>query len=124
MTWQNARFNHAGIVNGCVKCHLKDFNPASNPMHAGVGPAPNCESCHSTRGWRPAMINHRFPLSGPHNVACNQCHTSPGTYKTFNCLNCHPHSDKAKTDSAHVGKVSGYVYASTACYTCHPNGRH
>jgi len=40
----------------------------------------------------------------------------------FDCLSCHPHDDKATTDSQHQGR-NGYVYESNACYDCHPRGR-
>jgi hypothetical protein len=117
MTWQDARFNHAGIVNGCVKCHQKDY-PATHP---GMGFGTNCEACHTPASWR-GSFNHRFPLTGPHNLSCSQCHTTPANYKVYDCTQCHAHA-KPTMDDKHKN-VRGYLFVSTACVSCHPNGRH
>jgi len=122
MTWQDARFNHAGIVSGCVRCHLKEYNATTNPNHAAMGYGTNCETCHTTTSWRGGALNHRFPLTGPHNVSCTQCHTVPGNFKTYDCTRCHAH-DKPTMDDKHKA-VRGYLWVSTACVSCHPNGRH
>jgi hypothetical protein len=47
---------------------------------------------------------------------------SSGNYKVFECVLCHEHSNRTEVDSKHRG-LAGYVYASTACYQCHRNGR-
>jgi hypothetical protein len=83
-----------------------------------------CESCHkaSDPDWNRAVFTHTwFPLSGPHNVTCAQCHTTPNTFAVFSCTVCH---GRSQMDDKHLGKVSGYVYDSNACYACHPNGKH
>jgi hypothetical protein len=144
-TWTGASFNHAsafalvgrhatasctschgnGVYKGtprtCVGCHQPQYNATRNPNHASVGFNTNCETCHrATDGsWTQGPFNHtRFPLSGRHNVACAQCHTT-GNYATFSCTVCH---DRSRMDSEHRGRA-GYVYDSNACYSCHPNGR-
>ncbi len=122
VTWSDARFNHAGITNGCVRCHQNEYNATTNPNHAASGFGTNCEACHNTASWRPASFNHRFPLTGPHNVGCAQCHTTPGNYKVYDCTRCHAH-DKPTMDDKHKA-VKGYLWVSTACVSCHPNGRH
>lgn len=121
--WANAHFNHAGIVSGCARCHLNDYNRTTNPNHASMGYSTNCETCHNTSSWRGGgALNHRFPLTGPHNLSCNQCHTVATNYKTYDCTRCHVHS-KPVMDDKHK-EVRGYVWTSTACVSCHPNGRH
>lgn len=122
MTWLDARFNHAGIVSGCIRCHQKEYNATTNPNHAATGYGTNCESCHNTMSWRGAPLNHRFPLTGPHNVSCSQCHTVPANFKIYDCTRCHAHS-KPVMDDKHKD-VRGYLWTSTACVSCHPNGRH
>ena len=44
-------------------------------------------------------------------------------YAQFSCIDCHQHSNQSEVDSHH-SQVSGYVYDSQACLTCHPQGRH
>jgi hypothetical protein len=44
-TFDGARMNHTGIVNGCAQCHTK---PSSHPVVA----TPNCEACHQTTSWK------------------------------------------------------------------------
>jgi len=118
-----------GVYNGklttCQSCHMTDYNTAV-PNHPAAGfTAAACASCHNTTSWAGATFNHdtqyfRIYVSGHAGrwTSCTDCHTSPTNFATFNCLGCHPHSDKAVTDSHHVGR-SGYRYDSVACYSCH-----
>ena len=121
-TWQNAFFNHSGIVSGCARCHMDKYTATTNPNHAAMGYSTNCETCHGTSSWRAAPPNHRFPLTGAHHVSCSQCHTVPTNFAVYDCTRCHAH-DKPSMDSKHRG-VRGYIWTSTACVGCHPNGRH
>ena len=70
-------------------------------------------------------FHESFPIySGGHSArwsTCGDCHTDSSNYSTFTCFQCHPHSDPVQTASNHGG-VPGYVYASQACYFCHPRG--
>ncbi|MHC4959592.1 MAG: hypothetical protein ACYTGN_14595 [Planctomycetota bacterium] len=109
---------HIGNVFGplprdCLSCHQDD--QARAPNH-DVFPR-NCEQCHNTSAWEGAPFNHRFRIQGPHNVACNTCHTSPNV---VNCLSCHDHN-RTDMDDEH-SEVDGYTYASSACIQCHPTG--
>ena len=52
---------------------------------------------------------------------CSDCHTNPNNYEVFSCIDCHEHS-KIRTDGQHR-EVRDYVYVSSACYDCHPQGR-
>jgi hypothetical protein len=67
-----------------------------------------------------------FPInSGAHAgrwTSCADCHTVPDDFSSFSCLTCHEHS-QARMDDKHLGEVSGYVYESSACLSCHPRGR-
>ena len=117
---------YRGKPTTCVSCHQTDYNGTTNPAHAGAGFPTDCASCHTTTAWTGATFNHDtpyFPIySGAHKgvwSSCATCHTTPSNYAVFDCLSCH---GKTTTDSHHTG-VSGYVYASTNCYSCHKNGR-
>ena len=123
----NNRF--AGTSTDCYSCHQQDYNSATNPNHSSAKYPVTCASCHTTSAWQPATFDHTpfFPISagskhrpGRWNF-CSDCHTNPSTPSTFECINCHEHA-KDKMDSEHRGKA-GYVYASTSCYKCHPQGR-
>ena len=123
----NNRF--AGTPTDCYSCHINDYNSATNPNHASAKYPVTCANCHSTTAWQPSTFDHTpfFPIgSGSvHSPGrwtfCSDCHTNQSNPATFECINCHTHS-KSETDSNHK-RVSGYVYASTACYKCHPQGR-
>lgn len=114
---------YRGTPRDCVGCHLADYNRSVNPNHAAAGFPTTCDTCHraTDTSWSQGRFTHTwFPLSGPHNVRCVQCHTTPNNYVAFSCTVCH---DRSSTDSHHSG-VSGYRYDSQACYACHPQGRH
>jgi hypothetical protein len=112
----------------CFACHETDYNETNDPNHAIANFPTDCESCHSVNGWEPADWDHDgqyFPIySGSHNGKwdeCGECHTIPTDYTFFDCTNCHEHN-QAETDSKH-NEVNDYVYASAACYSCHPRGQ-
>ncbi|MBK9514654.1 MAG: hypothetical protein IPO05_13760 [Flavobacteriales bacterium] len=119
---------YAGTPTDCGSCHLTDYNSATNPNHAGEGYPMDCTMCHSTAAWDPSTFNHDsqyFPIySGNHNGewnTCVDCHTSPGDFSTFSCIDCHEHDNQNSVDNDHQGE-SGYSYNSAACFNCHPNG--
>ncbi|MEP6795247.1 MAG: hypothetical protein ABJB16_13035 [Saprospiraceae bacterium] len=109
----------------CVGCHLQDFNQTTDPSHAVLQFSTDCVTCHSENAWAPATFDHDekyFPIySGKHKGVWNQCvdcHTTPGNYVEYTCVTCHANPE---TNNKHNG-ISGYVYNSTACLACHPNG--
>jgi len=124
-SWQVTSFSHAGITSGCVQCHLSDYQATSQPDHAPAGFGTTCEQCHtSTRTWHSTNWDHSpFPIDrGAHrNFDCTDCHISPGNYSSFSCTHCHAHG-QSEMDRKH-DEVSNYVWQSSACYNCHPDGR-
>lgn len=121
---------YKGTSTACVSCHQNDYDATTNPNHAQMGFPLDCASCHGTSNWRGSFTQHDalyFPIySGAHRgrwTLCADCHTDPANFTTFSCIGCHPHSDQATTDAKHAA-VTGYQYASTACYSCHPRGTH
>jgi hypothetical protein len=111
---------YAGKSTACVSCHQQDYNGTTNPAHASAGFPTTCETCHTTSAWTGASFNHTwFPV--PHRTAtqCTDCHLNASDFSAFVCTNCHTQS---QTDPNHSG-VRGYIWNSTNCYACHPNGR-
>ena len=115
----------AGTPTACYSCHSKEYTTVTNPNHVAAGFPKTCDACHNTTAWTGATFNHKFPIySGTHKgkwQTCNDCHTNPSNYTIFSCTNCHEHA-QASMDSKHRN-VRGYVYNSTNCYSCHPQGR-
>ena len=114
---------YKGTPRDCYTCHQALYQKTTNPNHIGASFPTTCDSCHKPTdpNWLVAVFNHTyFPLTSNHNVPCNQCHTTPNVFAVFNCTICHTN---AVITPKHSG-VAGYVWASTACYACHPNGRH
>ena len=135
--------SHAKIANDCAKCHKGNYNNAPNtcygchendyynatlnPPHATSQFPTDCQACHTQNAWKPANWDHDgqyFPIyTGKHNGkwnTCSDCHTIQSNYSLFSCIDCHEHN-KPDTDSKHHG-VSGYIYASNECFSCHPRG--
>ena len=110
---------YAGTPTDCYSCHKADYQNVTNPNHVAAGFPTTCATCHTTTSWAGATFNHTwFPI--PHQTAklCSDCHTNPSNYTVFVCTSCHT---QAQTDPQHRG-VSGYVWNSTNCYSCHRNG--
>ncbi|NCS88476.1 MAG: hypothetical protein GW789_07015, partial [Ignavibacteria bacterium] len=118
---------YANTATDCYSCHMSDYDNSTNPNHAGAQFPTNCDECHSTNGWSPAQFDHDgrfFPIySGKHagewNL-CGDCHTNPSNISVFSCTDCHEHN-KPDMDNEHQG-ISGYIYASSECFACHPAG--
>jgi hypothetical protein len=122
--WSGAGFNHSGITESCVTCHLSDYNATTDPNHSVLGFPHACETCHNTTSWSGANFSHPwFPInSGPHaNRNCSDCHPAPANFAVFSCTDCHAHR-RSEMDGKHKD-VPGYVWQSSACYACHPDGR-
>ncbi|MFH1502525.1 MAG: hypothetical protein ABIG03_05725 [Candidatus Eisenbacteria bacterium] len=119
---------YAWVTSECVGCHVSDFEGAVEPPHDEAGFGSDCTKCHSMLAWAPAFYYEHaayFPIySGNHAGewgGCSDCHTAPGDYQTFSCLDCHRHQQPAM-DATHAG-VPGYSYDSQSCLGCHPDGR-
>jgi hypothetical protein len=113
----------------CYSCHRDDYNSTRDPNHAASGFPTDCELCHNTNSWDDAeFIDHDalfFPIfSGKHRGEwdqCSDCHTVSSNFSLFECINCHEHR-REEMDDKHEDEP-GYVYQSTACLNCHPDGR-
>ncbi len=126
--------NLTGASADCYSCHDDDYAATTNPGHVGSGFSQQCETCHSQNAWVPWTVNHDilyFPVStGKHRnkwTGCGGgsgdgagCHTVSSNYQIYSCIHCHEHS-QTEMDNEH-DEVSGYQYASTACFACHPDG--
>jgi len=117
-----------GTPTACSACHQDDYQRTTNPNHQSAGFPNTCDTCHATSAWRPASWDHDgryFPIySGKHRgkwSSCSDCHVTAGSFRVFECILCHEHSNRSEVDSKHRG-VSGYAYQSAACYRCHPRG--
>jgi hypothetical protein len=117
----------SGTPTDCSACHLEDFNSTINPNHTAAGFPVTCNDCHTTTDWVPAQFDHDgmyFPIySGKHNNewdTCADCHTVQNNFSIFSCIDCHEHN-REDMDDEHGG-VNGYIYESTACLNCHPDG--
>ncbi len=118
----------ARIQSDCYTCHEQDYKNTTDPSHQDFGFNHRCEDCHSMLAWFPAMFaehESRFPISSGAHAGewenCNICHTNPGNFQIFSCLNCHEHNQ-----SSMVGEhdeISGFSYNSDACYRCHHDGK-
>ncbi len=132
---QDCNACHAGGVfqgtpTDCFACHEDDFRNTTSPNHVAGGFPTDCTVCHTIEpGW-PAndFTQHDqlyFPIfSGKHKgkwADCTECHTTPGNFKAFSCIDCHEHNDPNKLAKKH-DDVPGYQFNSQACYQCHPNG--
>ncbi len=89
----------------CINCHQKD-DPHGGQL------SPDCSTCHSAEGWKPANFDHNlsaFKLEGAHaSVKCEQCHSNDFFKSTpTDCYSCHKQNDE------HNGKFG------TDCSACH-----
>ena len=121
---------YEGLSSECASCHLDDYNNTSNPNHQQLGFPTDCALCHdNNNSWMPAAFtdhdNDYFPIySGEHRNewnTCTECHTTPGNFSLFSCIDCHEHSNANRLADEH-DDVNGYSFNSLACYQCHPDG--
>ncbi|MCB0305038.1 MAG: hypothetical protein KDI38_14815 [Calditrichaeota bacterium] len=119
---------YSGTPAECFACHQDDYNSTNDPNHQAAGFPTECESCHSTANWEDTTWDHDgqyFPIySGEHRNewdTCADCHVQAGNYNVFECIFCHAHNEN-EMNSEH-DDVSNYVYLSSACFDCHPDGR-
>ncbi len=122
-TCHNGDYNNT--PNTCVGCHQTDFDNTTDPNHATAGFPTDCTDCHNQTAWEPSTFDHDgqfFPIySGTHQGewdTCADCHTNPSDFSVFSCLGCHLQSPTANDHN----DVNGYIYESSACLSCHPDG--
>jgi len=113
--------NYTTVPTDCYSCHKADYQGTTNPNHTAAGFPTTCQTCHTTTSWAGATFNHTwFPTShGNAQGVCSTCHTNSSNYAVFTCTNCHT---QATTTQQHQG-VKNFVWNSTNCYQCHPNGQ-
>lgn len=122
--------NFSNTPNDCFACHQDDYQATANPNHQAAGFPTDCVFCHTTDpGWQASAFTQHdqsyFPIfSGKHKGEwnqCTECHTTPGNFKAFSCIDCHEHNNPTSLAKEH-DDVQGYNYSSQACYSCHPKG--
>jgi hypothetical protein len=118
--------DYTNTPNTCFGCHSDDYNATNDPNHAVANFPTDCESCHGQNTWIPATFDHDamyFPIySGKHDEewnSCTDCHTTPGNYAIFDCINCH---NNAADLADNHDEVPGYMFENNACFACHPTG--
>src|SRR6266851_2973197 len=98
-------------------------------LAAACGPGGNGSAQWNTMP-NPATHDSFFPIAAGSKhalgsdspaITCNSCHGGGNSFKQFDCLSCHQHSDQAALALGHRGKPQ-YAYASASCYSCHPRG--
>jgi hypothetical protein len=105
---------------GCNDCHLKDYQSAKTPDHAGGNFSHTCEQCHATVAWQTAKFDHNttgFALTGFHlSMNCAQCHGGayPAGALPTTCVGCH---QKDYTGAATPNHAQAQF--STDCTGCH-----
>ncbi|UCD64890.1 MAG: hypothetical protein JSW34_05515 [Candidatus Zixiibacteriota bacterium] len=132
--------NHTALWSECSDCHTDPADRSvfsclichgqaeTDATHGGMSSyqylSSACFSCHPT-GDAGVFTEHDvlfFPIySGTHQslwTDCADCHTDPASKSVFSCLTCHT---QAETNPIHGG-ITSYVYESSACYGCHPDG--
>jgi hypothetical protein len=106
---------HADGGSGrCATCHMPDYAEARG--HVGKKPT-TCGVCHSSEGWTPHVLRHRWALTGAHAEAdCVDCHhgatpTFEGTKRV--CVGCHLDTFQTETFPDHLG----YPHECEQCHT-------
>ncbi|MFQ6607178.1 MAG: hypothetical protein ACE5EE_01430 [Fidelibacterota bacterium] len=123
-TWAGASFDHAGILSGCVDCHLSDHSSSADPPHGNGNIGTSCELCHGTESWVIDPFEHsseqtNFSLVGLHiPVPCINCHVEQmynGTPQDCANSGCHLSDFESTTNPDH----GTYGYPSGYCDQCH-----
>lgn len=126
-SWKVGNFDHSGIVNNCVSCHLS--KKPTDTEHSNFTSSSVCENCHkSFTTWPLTTLDHTL-VSTTHCVTCH----SPGHKTTTvrpvleangtthpvddNCENCH--SSAGLTWSGALGKPSNHDTLTSGCSGCH-----
>ena len=132
--WTDCNTCHINPANrsefSCFDCHTHNQTDTDN-IHGGMTGynynSQDCYLCHPT-GEAGDFTDHDaqfFPIfSGTHNgewTDCAVCHTTPIDRSIYTCLPCHDHN-QTDMDNMH-GRMTGYQYLSSTCYSCHPTGQ-
>lgn len=119
----NLRFNN--LNTDCYACHKDKYNAtAGKPYdHKVLGFGTDCAQCHNMTGmdWNSigkGFDHSFFPLTGGHNITCNDCHKG-GNYRkkiSTDCTTCHSskRNQAIASSPAHRG-----VFAKYSCAECH-----
>ncbi len=108
----------------CTDCH--SHSPAeTDALHVAVADYryadAECYHCHPDGNGLPRESHTDFfPIaeaSAHAQVACAECHSTPGDRTVVDCIDCHSH-ERDPTGSAHE-LVGGYEYRSDLCLRCH-----
>jgi uncharacterized protein (DUF983 family) len=91
--------NYKEAPRNCIGCHKKDDDAKGHKGSYGE----KCESCHSTKLWKPSTFKHdtdtKYVLKGAHRTTtCSSCHTGH-LYRvklSQDCYACHKKDDKHK----------------------------
>jgi len=115
---------YGGTSSACYACHAGAYNGPTHPDHKALHFSTDCGPCHAPTTWKQVRKNWHdvfFPTAiGKHaGFACSDCHIGTEPLSSFVCTTCHT---AAKTNGKH-DDVGGYVWASQACYSCHPTGK-
>jgi len=113
------------IRTDCFACHKdKYYATAGKPFdHKVLGFDTDCARCHNMSGmdWNSigkGFDHSYFPLTGGHNIDCNECHYE-GDYRkrlSTDCFSCH--SSKKAVATA-VMPVHTTKFAKFSCNECH-----
>jgi hypothetical protein len=119
----NLRFDN--IRTDCYACHKDKYNATiGKPYdHKVLGFDTDCAHCHNMAGmdWNSigkGFDHGFFPLTGGHNISCNNCHRGGDFRKKLStdCTTCHS-SKKATAISVSPAHIN--VFAKYSCGECH-----
>jgi hypothetical protein len=130
--------DHLQVLGSCASCHDGAIATGKNINHLPTGD--NCEDCHTTAAWVPAVFDHAGVTpgtcsqchdgitatgkDGDHlvtNAECDACHLTlawlPATFDHDNvapgtCSTCHD-------GVTATGKPGGHFQTALECDTCH-----
>lgn len=115
------------IKTDCYACHKDKYlsTIGKHYDHQALGFDTDCARCHNMIGMNWNSIGKGFdhgffPLTGGHNLDCNECHID-GNYKkrlSSDCVSCH---GGKKVQAAAVFPAHNTIYARYSCGECHTN---
>lgn len=133
---------YSAVPAECFACHEDEYRrPDTHPSHVDGAFSRNCQECHRTSGWSPAIVDPtalgrtsgglteraparhelRFPITrGSHRgAACASCHEDRQIPTAVRCDGCHAHNP------VQLRRQHRTVSAGTdgrGCLGCHPGG--